>query len=285
MKLATIRTAAGASAAVITGSGDDARAVELPASDVGTLLRLPDWRSLAAAAVDGQGVPLDEVALAPPSTNPSKIICLGLNYRSHILEMGRDLPTHPTLFAKWASTLIGPNDDIRLPGSSTEVDWEAELAVVVGRPVSRASTAEATEAIAGYTVLNDVSMRDWQWRTTQWLQGKAFDATTPVGPCLVTADEVDPEQTGAPGLEIRCLVDGEVVQEANTRDLLFSPADAVAYISQFTTLEPGDIVATGTPGGVGAGREPKRFLRAGEQLVTEIEGLGRLSNTCVTETN
>lgn len=284
MRLATIRASERTTAAaVIVGTDTDQRAVELPAEDVGALLRLPDWRSVAERASEDTGTPLTDVSLAVPSTRPSKIICLGLNYRSHILEMGRELPTHPTLFAKWASTLVGPHDDIRLPASSTEVDWEAELAVIVGTSLTRASSEAAAVAIAGYTIMNDVSMRDWQWRTTQWLQGKAFDATTPVGPYLVTADEADPDHTGAPGLAIRCAIDGEVMQEANTRDLLFSPADALSYISQFTTLEPGDIVATGTPGGVGAGRDPKRFLRSGEVLTTEIEGLGSLTNTCVAE--
>lgn len=283
MRLATIRTNDATAAAIIVGADTDERAIELPAEDVGALLRRPDWRAVAEAAGENAGTPLTDASLAAPSVRPSKIICLGLNYRSHILEMGRELPTHPTLFAKWASTLVGPHDDIRLPNASTEVDWEAELAVIVGAPLTHASTEEAATAIGGYTILNDVSMRDWQWRTTQWLQGKAFDATTPVGPYLVTPDEVDPDQTGAPALAIRCAIDGEVMQEANTKDLLFSPADALSYISQFTTLEPGDIVATGTPGGVGAGREPKRFLRSGEVLTTEIEALGSLTNTCVAE--
>lgn len=279
MRLATTR-GPNPSAALIVGEGDQARCIDLPANDLGDLLRLPDWRSIAEASNSQPGSALSEVELAAPTPRPAKVICLGLNYRSHILEMGRDLPTHPTLFAKFASTLLGPGDDIRLPEASSEVDWEAELAVIIGRPISGGSPSDAIDAIAGYTILNDVSMRDWQWRTTQWLQGKAFDATTPVGPFLVTADEVDPHGTGAPALKISCSVDGEVMQEANTGDLLFSPADAVAYISQFTLLEPGDIVATGTPGGVGAGRSPKRFLRDGETLTTEIEGLGRISNRC-----
>lgn len=283
MRLATIRDDDAISAAVIIGTGSEARAVKLPADDVGDLLRIQGWRTLAERADRDAGHPLDDISLAAPIIEPSKIICLGLNYRSHILEMGRDLPTHPTLFAKWASTLVGPYDDIRLPAASAEVDWEAELAVVVGSPIARATTDEAAEAIAGYTVLNDVSMRDWQWRTSQWLQGKAFDSTTPVGPYLVTADEVDPELNGEPRLDIRCWVDGEIMQEGNTKDLLFAPAEALSYISQFTMLMPGDIVATGTPAGVGARRDPKRFLRIGDVLITEIEGLGRLSNTCVAE--
>ncbi len=281
MKLATIHNTDSTSAAVIVDATDGARAIALPATDVGTLLGDPNWRSVAEQADAAEGQPLDDVRLACPSLTPSKVVCVGLNYRSHILEMGRDLPTHPTLFAKFASNLIGPCDDVLLPPNSTEVDWEAELAIVIGSPVRSASREEAVAAIAGYTILNDVSMRDWQWRTTQWLQGKAFDASTPVGPYLVTADEVDPDQTGAPALDIRCDVNGETMQQANTGDLLFTPADAVAYVSQFTSLAPGDIIATGTPGGVGASRDPKRFLQQADVLTTEIEGLGRQVNGCI----
>jgi acylpyruvate hydrolase len=202
-----------------------------------------------------------------------------LNYRSHILEMGRELPAHPTLFTKFADTLLGARDDLILPVVSDEVDWEAELGLVIGAPVRWASTEEAATAIAGYTVVNDVSMRDWQWRSTQWLAGKAFDATTPVGPWLVTPDEVD----HAADLALRCEVDGQVMQSSRTSDLLFTPADLVAYISQFTTLHPGDLIATGTPGGVGAARNPKIFLQPGQVLRTVIEGVGECVNRCVAE--
>jgi acylpyruvate hydrolase len=273
VKLATVRTASGSAAVRV----DDDGVVDLGFPDLGALLRRDGWRAAAASAA-GRRYQSADTDYAPLVPNPGKIICVGLNYRSHILEMGRELPPYPTLFAKFANALLGANDDLVLPSVSDQVDWEAELGVVIGRPVRRASTAEAAAAIAGYTIINDVSMRDWQWRTSEWLQGKSFEASTPVGPWLVTPDEVD-----AGRLDLRCDVDGENRQHANTSDLLFQPADIIAYASQFTTLEPGDLIATGTPGGVGAGREPRVFLRDGQTLVTTIEGLGQLSNSCVAE--
>jgi acylpyruvate hydrolase len=273
VKLATIRTESGTAAVRIDGD----EAVELGAPDLSELLRREDWPERAAAAA-GARHPLAGAAYAPLVPNPGKIICVGLNYRSHILEMGRELPAYPTLFAKFANALLGANDDIVLPSVSDQVDWEAELGVVIGTAVRRADAGQASAAIAGYTIVNDVSMRDWQWRTSEWLQGKTFEASTPVGPWLVTPDEVD-----AGHLDLSCDVDGDQRQHANTSDLLFGPAEIIAYVSQFTTLEPGDLIATGTPGGVGAGREPKLFLRDGQKLITTIEGLGQLSNYCVAE--
>jgi acylpyruvate hydrolase len=276
VKLATIRTAAGTAAVRIEAE----HAVELGSPDLSELLRHDDWQDRAAAAATAAGTRhrLADVSYAPLVPSPGKIICVGLNYRSHILEMGRELPTYPTLFAKFGDALLGANDDIVLPSVSDQVDWEAELGVVIGSAVRRASGTQAAAAIAGYTIVNDVSMRDWQWRTSEWLQGKSFEASTPVGPWLVTADEVDAGQ-----LDLRCDVDGDNRQHANTADLLFRPADIVAYVSQFTTLAPGDLIATGTPGGVGAGREPKLFLRDGQTLTTTIEGLGQQANRCVAE--
>lgn len=273
MKLATIRTASGTAAVRIDGE----QAVEIGPADVSELLRREGWQDEAATAAGArrQAAGLDYAPLLP---SPRKIICVGLNYRSHILEMGRELPAYPTLFAKFANSLLGANDDIVLPNISDQVDWEAELGVVLGAALRRATPGEAASAIAGYTIVNDVSMRDWQWRTSEWLQGKAFEASTPVGPWLVTPDEVD-----AGDLHLRCDVDGDSRQQANTSDLLFPPTEIAAYISQFTTLEPGDLIATGTPGGVGAGRDPKVFLQDGQILTTAIEGLGRLRNACVKE--
>lgn len=207
---------------------------------------------------------------------------MGLNYRTHLRELGRQEPTAPTLFAKFANALIGPEDPIVLPPESEQVDWEAELACVIGQRVRRVNRQQAAQAIAGYTVANDVSMRDWQWRTPQWLAGKTFDASTPVGPHLVTPDELGGEP-GHPDLTLTCEVDGEVVQEASTADLLFSPADVVAYISIIMTLEPGDLVLTGTPGGVGASRDPQVFLRVGTVVRTRIGRIGELVNQCVQE--
>jgi acylpyruvate hydrolase len=222
-------------------------------------------------------VPASEASFAPLIPQPSKVLCVGLNYRAHILETGRDLPEYPTLFAKFAQTLLGAGDDLVLPAVSDRVDWEVELGVVIGRPIYRASPDEAAAAIAGYTVTNDVSMRDWQNRTLQWLQGKMFERSTPVGPYLVTGDEVG----GAADLEVRCEVDGAVMQQSRTSDLLFGPAEIAAYASQVITLLPGDLLLTGTPGGVGNARKPPVYLRPGQTLRTVIEGVGECVNRCV----
>jgi acylpyruvate hydrolase len=273
MRLVTIRTPGGTRAARVDGD----RVVELDAPDVGAVLEA-GVETVREGGRGGEGTPLTDVDLAPLVPRPSKIICLGLNYRSHIEEMGAELPEHPTLFAKFAASLIGAQDPIRIPAASKAVDWEAELAFVIGRRVRNVSSDdEARAAIGGYTICNDVSMRDWQWRTTEWLQGKTWEGSTPVGPALVTPDEVD----HAADLALSCDVDGEVMQEARTSDLLFKPADIVRYVSTILTLEPGDIISTGTPSGVGAGRQPAKFLQPGNVVRTRIEGLGELVNECV----
>ena len=270
MKLATIRSDGATRAVRIDGD----EAVEIGAADVGELLRTDDWLAVASTA-DGARRPVEGLDYAPVVPNPDKIICVGLNYRAHILEMGRELPEHPTLFAKYRQTLIGANDDIVLPAVSEQIDWEAELAVIVGAPARHVSVEEASSRIAGYSVLNDVSVRDYQNRTLQWLQGKTFEGTTPVGPWLVTVDEA-----AEPSREITCEVDGEQMQKADTGDLVFDPATLVSYISTIITLEPGDIIATGTPGGVGLARTPPRFLADGSTVVTRIAGVGELRNRC-----
>jgi acylpyruvate hydrolase len=258
---------------------DDDVAVEIPGHrDVGSLLAEPGWEGVARAA-DGDRHDLSGLApnsWAPPVLRPSKIVCVGLNYRNHILEMGRELPTHPTLFAKFAEALIGPNDPIALPADARDtVDWEGEVAVVVGARARRLTAAEAEQAIAGYAVLNDVTVREHQYRTTQWLQGKTFEGTTPFGPWLTT---------GAPlAGELRTEVDGEVVQQTDVGDMVFGPAELVAYLSQIVTLYPGDVIATGTPGGVGHARKPPRYLAPGQTLVTSVDGLGTLTNPVVAE--
>ena len=270
MRLATLRTADGTRAVRV----DDGGYVDLGLPDVGAVLRRPDWAAHAAAAeAPCYATSMD---LAPLVTAPGKIICVGLNYRTHILEMGRELPVYPTLFAKYAEALIGASDPLQLPPESGAVDWEAELALVIGRTVRRATVEEAALAIAGFTVINDVTMRDWQYRTPQWLQGKTFEASTPLGPVMVTPDEL-PGGT-APALMLTASVDGEIVQKATTDDLVFKPAALVQYISTILTLRPGDVIATGTPGGVGHARKPGRYLANGMRLVTEISGIGRLDN-------
>jgi acylpyruvate hydrolase len=274
VKLATLRTSDG-TVAVLVGT---AAATEISGlSDVGALLKQKDWQKQAAAA-SGTAHPLESIEpqqWAPVVPHPGKILCVGLNYRNHILEMGRTLPEHPTYFAKFAEALVGPFDDIELPAVSDAVDWEGELAVVIGSPARNLTEEQAAEAIAGYAVINDVSMRDFQYRTLQWLQGKTFEHTSPFGPYLVTTDEWTP----APVLTTT--VNGETMQEVSTSDLVFSPAKLISYFSQIVTLNPGDVIATGTPGGVGHARKPPRYLTHGALLETSIDGLGAQANRAV----
>jgi acylpyruvate hydrolase len=258
--------------------GPDTRAVRvedeglvlLPARDVGELLHDRDWR--AVASTSGQVVPAESARMAPVVVNPGKIICAGLNYRAHIEEMGRPVPQFPTLFTKFSESLIGANDPIQLPPESNALDWEAEIAVIVGTSVRRADRERAMSSIAGYTLLNDVTARDWQNRTAQWLPGKTFEGSTPIGPWLVTPEEL------APDVRIEGLLNGEVVQSASFADLVFDAADLITYISTFVTLNPGDVIATGTPGGVGHAETPPRYLSAGDVFSVRATGLGALNN-------
>ena len=278
MKLATIRTLDGRTRAVRV---DDEQLVDLGAADLGEFLAAPGWEERAAGATE----PVSQVrgaAFAPVVPRPSKIVCVGLNYRTHILEMGRELPEYPTLFSKFADTLIGANDDIVRPPETEAFDWECELALVIGAPVRRARGEDAERAIAGFAVLNDITCRDWQFRTREWLQGKNWEATTPLGPYLVTPDELPGGVR--PTLEISTKIDGETVQKDTTGDLLFDPVTLVEYVSTMVTLRPGDVIATGTPGGVGHARTPPRYLQPGQVLTTAIAGLGECHNTCVAET-
>jgi acylpyruvate hydrolase len=271
MKLATARLD-GRTAAVRV---DAEEAVEVGFPDVGALLAEQGWRERAEQAV-GTRHDVSGLDCAPLVPRPPKIICVGLNYRAHILETGLPIPGFPTLFAKFAPALIGAFDDIELSDAAQQWDWEAELGVVIGSPVHRVDEAAAGAAVAGYTVVNDVSARDWQTRTSEWLQGKTFARTTPLGPYLVTPDEAGDSH------EISCTVSGELMQEANTADLVFGPADLIAYVSTILPLEPGDIIATGTPGGVGLTRTPPRLLADGDEVVTRISGVGECRNTCRT---
>jgi acylpyruvate hydrolase len=275
MKLATIRTLEGRTRAVRV---DEDHLVDLGAADLGEFLATPGWEERAAAATE-RVAEVRGAAYAPVVPRPGKVVCVGLNYRNHILEMGRDLPEYPTLFSKYADTLVGANDDIVKPPETTEFDWECELAVIIGAPVRRATGVEAERAIAGFAVLNDITCRDWQFRTREWLQGKNWEATTPLGPYLVTPDELPGGVR--PTLEISTKIDGETVQKDTTGDLLFDPVALVEYVSTMITLRPGDVIATGTPGGVGHARKPARYLSAGQVVTTEIAGLGRCENTVV----
>jgi 2-keto-4-pentenoate hydratase/2-oxohepta-3-ene-1,7-dioic acid hydratase (catechol pathway) len=274
MKLATLRTSDGTVAVLVgTTSATEIQGV----ADVGALLTQRDWQSQAAAA-SGASHPLNSIdpqRWAPVVPHPGKILCVGLNYRNHILEMGRTLPEHPTYFAKFPEALVGPFDDVELPPVSDAVDWEGELAVVIGSPARNLTEEQAAEAIAGYAVINDVTMRDFQYRTLQWLQGKTFENTSPFGPYLVTTDE------WTPGPALSTIVNGETMQAVSTSDLVFSPAKLISYFSQIITLNPGDVIATGTPGGVGHARKPPRYLTDGALLETSIEGLGAQANRAV----
>ncbi|WP_265293410.1 fumarylacetoacetate hydrolase family protein [Streptomyces sp. SHP 1-2] len=273
MKLATLRTADGTRAVRLDGDV----LIDLGHADLGELLARPDWRTLAATA-SGPAHPADGADFAPVVPAPSKVICVGHNYTNHIKEMGRDLPDYPTLFPKFAETLIGAHDDIAKPAETDALDWEVELAVVIGAQVRRADEQQAADAIAGFTVMNDISVRDWQFRTIEWTQGKIWEASTPVGPYLVTPDEVGGVR---PALQVTTTVDGTVMQQDDTGTLLFDPVFLVQYISTVITLRPGDIIATGTPAGVGNARDPKVFLLPGQSVTTEITGLGACVNTVV----
>lgn len=280
MRLATLRLDDARTSAVRVDL-DAGTAQEISGSaDVGALLAGPDWRTTAADAA-GRTHALPDVAdtaWAAVVPAPSKIVCVGLNYRNHILEMGRTVPEYPTLFAKYPEALIGPFDPIVVPKYASEaLDWEGELAVVIGAPARRLGPEEAGRAIAGYSVINDLTMRDYQYRTPEWFQGKTFERTTPFGPHLVTADEYDF------GSELRTEVDGETVQSTRTDDLVFSPEALVSYISHIFPLKPGDVIASGTPGGVGHARDPKRYLRDDSVLTTTITGIGTITSRVVIE--
>jgi 2-keto-4-pentenoate hydratase/2-oxohepta-3-ene-1,7-dioic acid hydratase in catechol pathway len=209
-----------------------------------------------------------------PIERPSKIVCVGLNYRDHAEEQGTALPERPILFAKWPNALSGPGDPIIIPAVSSKVDYEAELGVVIGSRVRAVSRENALEAVLGYLCLNDVSARDLQFADGQWTRGKSPDTFCPVGPELVPAAEVPDPQS----LRIRTVLNGEVMQDSTTANMVFGVAELVAFISQAITLEPGDLIATGTPAGVGAFRHPPVFMQPGDEVTIEIEGLGALTN-------
>lgn len=220
-----------------------------------------------------------EAVLRPVIPNPAKIICVGLNYRSHIAETGRDDTSYPVLFTKFATSLIGPNDPILVPAESEKVDWEGEIAVVIGREARRVGEHEALEYVAGYTVANDVSMRDYQRKTHQWLQGKTWDGSNPLGPELVTPDEAPAFED----MEMTVMYDDIVVQRSTADLMIFGVAELIATISAFTTLLPGDVIISGTPGGVGDRREPPLYMTPGHRVSVEVTGLGRIDNELVAE--
>jgi len=219
-----------------------------------------------------------DVRLLPASPAPRKVLCVGLNYSGHITETGRETPTYPVLFAKYASSLISATDAIRLPPESLQVDYEGELAVVIGKPGRRICRDRALDHVLGYTVANDVTMRDFQYKTHQWIQGKAWDASTPIGPEIVSPDEVDLPSSG-----IRTVLNGETVQHSDLSHLIFDIPALIATISEFAALEAGDVILTGTPSGVGYRRDPQRFLQPGDQIAVEIDGIGRIDSSVQAE--
>ncbi len=212
-----------------------------------------------------------------PIDLPSKIVCVGLNYRDHAEEQGVELPTAPLLFAKWPNTLIGPGDPIVIPPVVTKCDYEAELGVIIGSRVHRVSKENALEAVRGYICANDVSARDLQFGDGQWTRGKSPDTFCPVGPAVVPASEI----TNPHDLRIRAVVSGEVLQDSTTANLIFGVDEIISYASQTMTFEPGDLILTGTPAGVGVFRDPQRLLQPGDEVTIEIEGVGSLTNPVV----
>ena len=230
-------------------------------------------------AASGGGYPLDKVKLLAPIPRPRKLICVGLNYRDHAAETNSEIPSVPTIFNKFATAVIAPGDNIVLPKVSKSPDYEAEFAFVIGRGGRNIAGADWPKHVFGYTIVNDVSARDYQRATTQWLMGKTFDTFAPMGPWIVTADEIaDPHN-----LDIQLDINGERLQSSNTRELIFKIPDLIAFLSSVFTLEPGDIVSTGTPAGVGVARNPQRFLRPGDDVVVRIPAIGELRNPVVAE--
>jgi 2-keto-4-pentenoate hydratase/2-oxohepta-3-ene-1,7-dioic acid hydratase in catechol pathway len=219
----------------------------------------------------------DDLQVGPPVPDPDKIICLGLNYADHAAETHAATPEVPILFAKYRNSLVGPRDEIILPSFSEQVDYEAELAVVIGRTCKDVAAEDALQYVAGYTIMNDVSARDWQMRTGQWLSGKAIDTFGPMGPGIVPASEIPDPQA----LKLYARVNGQVLQDGTTADMIFSVAKSIEFISTVMTLVPGDIISTGTPAGVGMGRKPPLYLKAGDVVEIEVEHIGSIVNPVV----
>lgn len=278
MRLISYRSARGERAGVLRGDGI-VDAADVLGRGPATLRELLEAEALGelAGIVErtDPSIALAEVELLPPVTDPEKIVCIGLNYRAHAAEAGIEPPSVPTFFAKFANALVPDGATVPLPAASSKVDFEAEVAFVIGRRASDVDVADALDHVAGYTLLNDLSARDLQFATPQWIPGKVFDGSAPCGPALVTADVV--EDPSAIGLALD--LNGTRMQEATTADLIFGVAELVAHLSTLMTLTPGDIVSTGTPAGVGSTREPRVWLAPGDELLVSSPELGELRTT------
>ena len=233
---------------------------------------------IEAALHSGSRIPLEAAQLTAPVPRPQKIFAVGLNYKDHIAESGMAAPEVPNVFAKYVNTVCGPTDAIQRPRISEELDYEGELGVVIGMRCRHVPRERAREVIGGYLVADDVSVRDWQRASPQWTMGKSFDTHCPIGPWLTLADEID-----AGSLQLRTWVNGELRQDSNTSNLVFGASELIAFLSQACTLEPGDIILTGTPGGVGGAMVPPLYLAAGDEVRVEIEGLGTITNSVIDE--
>ncbi len=236
-------------------------------------------RRAEAFAFSAERIPLSSVKLCAPVPNPPKILCMGLNYRDHAEEAKLEIPKCPVIFAKYSNTIIGPGDNIVLPKNSRKPDYEAEFGFVIGKRARHVKAEDWRDYVFGYMNCNDVSARDFQMAVSQWTMGKNFDTFAPMGPWLVSADEIEDPHN----LSISLTLDGETMQNSNTRELIFKIPETVEFLSSVMTLEPGDIILTGTPSGVGFSRKPPRWLTPGAEVVVRIEGLGELRNACVAE--
>ncbi len=272
MKLATYSVDGGTPR---VGAVADDMVAELDCRDMLELVCAGPEELLRLVGASHRSVPLAEVKLCAPILNPQKIICIGLNYRAHAAESGVEPPAVPVVFAKYANTLIGDGDTISIPPVTQQADYEVELAVVIGRRARDVSADEALDYVFGYTVCNDVSARDLQFSEGgQWTHSKTLDTFAPMGPYIVTADEVPDPQS----LQLRCVLNGETMQDSNTADMIFPIAELIQFLTRGMTLEPGDIISTGTPQGVGVSRKPPVFLKSGDQVRVEIEQLGGITN-------
>jgi 2-keto-4-pentenoate hydratase/2-oxohepta-3-ene-1,7-dioic acid hydratase in catechol pathway len=249
-------------------------ALDREGAGVRELLEADLLAPLTEATAGAEGVALADAALLPPVPDPEKIICIGLNYRAHAEEAGIDPPSSPTIFGKYRNALAADGDTVPLPAASSKVDFEAEVAIVIGARAKEVSEPQALDYIAGYTLLNDLSARDLQFATPQWMAGKVFDGSAPCGPAIVTADEVPHDE-----ITFEHTLNGELMQSSSTADLIFSIPELVAHLSTLMTLEPGDVIATGTPSGVGSTREPRVWLKPGDELEISSPQLGRLRTT------